>query len=311
MTGHLAATPDRSQSARRSSAPAPAGRRLCFGDFELIASSGELFRRGPDSTSRPVRLQPQPSRVLRYLAERPGRLVTRGELQQLLWGDDYFVDCEQGLNYCIREVRRTLGDRAADPVFLETVPRRGYRFLSRVEVRARPARLLRHGSAPTVTARGREPVASYPKLGKRHVLLIGLTVAAFTAIGTVGVMRGVTENGWWLRLLLPLCGALYLPYVVLTGLASPKVRIGPDWIESYDDRYGERRREQLGELVGVVSEDDRSICFELVDGRELWIRRKHVGRYDWPGVRAELAYRLDFYPADEALPTPTVVSDQS
>lgn len=107
----------------------PTARRLRFAGFELAAESGELFRAG-----EPVRLQPQPAKVLLYLASRPGELVARRRLQRHLWGDDHFVDCEQGLNYCIRAVRRALGDDAAAPRFVETVPRRGYRFVHPVEL---------------------------------------------------------------------------------------------------------------------------------------------------------------------------------
>lgn len=137
MTRHLAMVPDMPPSSTRpaSGFQIRADRRLRFGDFELIASSCELFRRNGDSRLRPVKLQPQPAKVLLYLAERSGSLVSRVELQQHLWGEGRFVDHEQGLNYCIRAVRRALEDDASDPEFLETVPRRGYRFLGRVEER--------------------------------------------------------------------------------------------------------------------------------------------------------------------------------
>ena len=97
---------------------------LRFGDFQLATESGELQRGG-----EPVKLQPQPAKLLQYLAERSGQAVSRPELQAHLWGEKQFVDSEQGLNYCIKSIRRALGDSADSPTYLETIPRRGYRFL--------------------------------------------------------------------------------------------------------------------------------------------------------------------------------------
>jgi DNA-binding winged helix-turn-helix (wHTH) protein/TolB-like protein len=96
-----------------------------FGEFEFDRVSGEL-RRGRAQ----VRLEPQPARVLAVLLEHAGDVVTRTELQQRVWGGDTFVDFEHGLNYCIAQIRTALGDSAAAPRFVETLPRRGYRFVA-------------------------------------------------------------------------------------------------------------------------------------------------------------------------------------
>src|SRR5215471_4669491 len=98
-----------------------------FGDFELDPDVGEL-RRGD---SRVV-LPDQPLRILRRLLERPGELVTRDEFRQELWPGDTFVDFEHGLNAAVRRLRAALGDEADLPRFIETVPRRGYRFVAAV-----------------------------------------------------------------------------------------------------------------------------------------------------------------------------------
>lgn len=97
---------------------------LRFGEFELRLDSGELFRAGV-----PVKLQPQPARVLELLVRRSGEVVSREELRRHLWGEDVFVDFEHGLNFSIQQLRRALGDSAAAPRFIETVPKRGYRFI--------------------------------------------------------------------------------------------------------------------------------------------------------------------------------------
>src|SRR5262245_22572138 len=106
----------------------PRDRRLRFAQFELDLEARELLRDG-----RPVRIQPQPLRVLEILVAQPGKVVTREELRQQIWDEATFVEFDQGLNYCIRQIRLALGDDAASPVFVETLKKRGYRFAAPVE----------------------------------------------------------------------------------------------------------------------------------------------------------------------------------
>src|SRR6266576_2021239 len=101
---------------------------LRFGVFELDTAAGEL-RRQDDR----VKLAPQPLKVLELLARRSGEVVTRNEIRDHVWSGDTFVDFEQGLNFCIRQIREALGDNADTPRFIETLPKRGYRFLMPVE----------------------------------------------------------------------------------------------------------------------------------------------------------------------------------
>jgi DNA-binding winged helix-turn-helix (wHTH) protein/tetratricopeptide (TPR) repeat protein len=105
-----------------------------FGPFELALETGELRRDGA-----PVKLQPQPATVLALLATRPGELVTREEIQQRVWSGETFVDFEHGVNFCIKEIRAALGDSARAPHYVETLPRRGYRFVAPVEAAVEPA----------------------------------------------------------------------------------------------------------------------------------------------------------------------------
>lgn len=97
---------------------------LRFGRFELNTTSGEL-RHGGDL----VKVAPQPLKVLEVLLRKSGDVVSRDEIRQHVWCGDTFVDFEQGLNFCIRQLREALGDSAESPRFIETLPRRGYRFL--------------------------------------------------------------------------------------------------------------------------------------------------------------------------------------
>lgn len=101
---------------------------LRFGMFELDPAAGQLYRNG-----RLVRMQPKPFRLLCLLADHAGKLVTREEIQKELWTSDTFVDFEQGVNFAIKQVREALAEDADRPVYIQTVPRRGYRFLAPVE----------------------------------------------------------------------------------------------------------------------------------------------------------------------------------
>jgi len=106
------------------------GRKIVrFGDFELDLRAGKLFRGG-----RPVKIQPQPLRVLAVLLESAGETVSRESLRSRVWGDATFVEFDQGLNYCIRQIRLALHDGASKPLYIETLPKQGYRFIARVEV---------------------------------------------------------------------------------------------------------------------------------------------------------------------------------
>lgn len=100
---------------------------LRFGNFELDTRVGELRRDG-----RTVKLQPQPMKMLVVLAQRAGQVVTREELQSAVWGHDTVVDYDNGLNWSVRKIRETLGDDPLNPRFIETVPRKGYRFVAPV-----------------------------------------------------------------------------------------------------------------------------------------------------------------------------------
>ena len=107
--------------------PASSSRQVRTGLFEIDLASGQLHKNG-----RKLPLQEQPFRVLAILLERPGEVVTRQELQARLWPADTYVGFDEGLNTAIRKLRTALGDSAGNPRFIETLPRRGYRFIAPV-----------------------------------------------------------------------------------------------------------------------------------------------------------------------------------
>ncbi len=105
----------------------PAGRIIRFGSFEADFQEGKLTKAGVR-----IHLQEQPLQILALLLERPGQIVTREEIRQKLWSRDTFVEFDDALNTAVRKLRAALNDSADNPRFLETVPRRGYRFIAPV-----------------------------------------------------------------------------------------------------------------------------------------------------------------------------------
>ena len=98
--------------------------KVAFGPFQLDTRCLELWKDG-----RKMRLRPQPCRVLAVILSRPGRLVTRDEIRLAIWPSDVFVRFDLGLNSCLKQIRRALGDTARSPTYLETLNGRGYRFI--------------------------------------------------------------------------------------------------------------------------------------------------------------------------------------
>jgi Tol biopolymer transport system component/DNA-binding winged helix-turn-helix (wHTH) protein len=149
-------------------------RYVRFSVFELDVETRELRKAGAR-----VNLPEQPLQVLESLLARPGALVTRDELRQRLWPGDTFVDFEHGLNAAVKRVRDVLGDSADTPRFIETVPRRGYRFICPVAVE--PVEETK-GSAPLVTTQGAPP----PR-----------RTWVFLVLGGLGLVALATGIAWW------------------------------------------------------------------------------------------------------------------
>ena len=102
-------------------------RLLRFGVFELNLDTEELRKEGIA-----LKLGPQPFKVLAILAGRSGQIVSREEIRQEVWGDETYVDFEHGLNQCVKQIRTALNDNSSRPLYIETLPRKGYRFLAPV-----------------------------------------------------------------------------------------------------------------------------------------------------------------------------------
>jgi TolB-like protein len=167
---------------------------LRFGVFALDVRTGELRKRGTK-----LRLQGQPLQVLATLLKRAGELVTREELRSEIWPADTFVDFDHSLHNAIARIRETLGDSAGAPRFIETLPRRGYRFIERVdEVKPEaPTSPLRHNR--DVDARGIQAIAVLPledlsgEPGQEY-FADGMTEALITCLAKIKALRVISRT---------------------------------------------------------------------------------------------------------------------
>ncbi len=184
-----------------------------FGLFEADAASGELFREG-----RKLRMQEQPFQVLIALLERPGEVVTREELQQRLWPSDTYVDFDHSLNTAINKLRDTLGDGAANPRFIETLPRRGYRFIAPVQLANSKVSIPQ--TAPTAVVQmpqvgGAELPQAHPATAR---ILFGLLQVMYLVFYTLAL--------WRLDEVLQTAGQIHLGAMLIIPLVLVSALIG-------------------------------------------------------------------------------------
>ncbi|MGD8375956.1 MAG: winged helix-turn-helix domain-containing protein [Acidobacteriota bacterium] len=210
----------------RTTGGSPAG-RLRFGPFTFDPRTGELTRDGA-----PARLAAQPARVLGVLLRRPGTLVSRESIQEELWGAETFVDFDQGINHCIRRIRAALGDRAGGARYLETVPRKGYRFVAPVDWIDPPA-------APPV----KSPVLAAARWSGAGIL--GIVILAALLAFALGSRSSGGAAGSLPRLVV-------LPFIDL-GEQPADARIGHALTEELIARLGRQYSGRLGVIARTSS----------------------------------------------------------
>jgi len=154
-------------------------RKTRFGAFELDLRSGELYKHGIR-----LKLQDQPFQVLALLLEHAGDVVTREELHQKLWAADTFVNFDTGLNSAIKKLRDVLADSAEEPRYIETLPRRGYRFIAHVENGDLPAPVPIEKRLATVPLLGPKP-----ELSNKRRIIVAAGVAAFLIVAAIVTWR--------------------------------------------------------------------------------------------------------------------------
>jgi len=245
-----------------------------FGEFELNEQTFELRRNGA-----PVRIQQQPARVLAFLLQHRGTLVTREQIRLAIWGEDTFVDFEQGLNFCVRQIRLALNDQADKPSYVETLPRLGYRFAGKMEGGAeggetREEKRLRIAVVPVEDLSGQ--IESY--------FAAGLTEDMISALSRIDPAR-------------------------LRVTAVPKIDSGDGMADHLDRLQRELNLHYL--LRGSVRRSGdtlriTAILHDLCDRSVLWSETFNRKAYDLLAVQEEVTQRVSESLAVELFPSVTV-----
>jgi len=235
----------------------PPSPSIRFGPFELDAAAAELRKKGTL-----IKLQPQPLKILFLLIQHAGQVVTREEIQQSLWSDSTFVDFERGINFSINQIRGALADNAERPRYIETLPRRGYRFVAMV---------TQEGQVKEV------PIVAAPSAGDSRIATggngVGMATASELLVPTLPIVTPTT--GWrkW-RLVLTAVGAGiallgFAGFAIYRGVfRNPRISFENLQISKLTD---DGKVEQL-----AISPDGRYVAYAVRDAAESGLRVRQV-----------------------------------
>jgi len=228
-----------------------------FGVFELVQPTGELRRDGAS-----VNLQEQPLQVLRALIEEPGRIVTREELRQKIWPANTFVDFDHGINNAIKRLREALEDTAAAPRYIETLPRRGYRFVGKIE-----------RETPRMRALAVLPLVNLSPDAEQEYFAEGLTDALITTLAKIGQLRVVSRTSSMLyksrnkplrEIARELAVDAFIEGTMLR--AGPRVRITAQLIDVRNEEklvWAENYERGLGDVLALQADVASAIAREV------------------------------------------------
>ena len=226
-----------------------------FGSFELDAVAAELRKNG-----MLIKLQPQPLKVLFLLIQHAGQVVTREEIQQCLWSDSTFVDFERGINFSINQIRGALADNADKPRYIETLPRRGYRFI---------AELKQEGSAKEVPSAHAPVAANYPAAAGGN----GANASPVPVSFVPALTRVVVTTGWsrWRLILAGVTAAIgFLAFAGFTAyravFRSPRI--------SFEKLQISKLTDSGGAVDVAMSPDGRYVVYAMraAEGSSLRLR---------------------------------------
>lgn len=238
--------------------PSAAVAPIRFGTFEVDVEGRVLRKRGLN-----VKLRTQAFEVLAELLQRPGETVTREELQTRLWPSDTFVDFDHGLNKAINRLREALGDSAEEPRFIETVPRRGYRFIGRLETPKRGNDPATPMPAIIRSKQSRPALRWIPRMVAAAALMVVCVVLALY------IRHPAPATQWFRSSLLPPPGGAFLPRhfaVSADGARLVFSAFGPDgrsglWLRAFSVAEAHRLDNTDGGQYPFWSPDGRSIGF--------------------------------------------------
>ena len=240
--------------------PRSSGGIVRFGAFELDEEAGELSREGVK-----VPLQEQPLQILQILLEQPGKVMTREELRKRIWRSDTFVDFDHGIYNAIKRLREALGDTAETPHYIETLPRRGYRFIGAVstgsQARSEPIRSL--AVLPLENLSG-DPEQEY--------FADGLTESLITSLARIGALRVVSRTTamHYKRVHRPLreiARELQVDGIVEGAVlrSGDRVRISAQLIDARNDTHiwAESYERDLRDVLGLQAEVTQAIARQV------------------------------------------------
>ena len=207
---------------------------ITFGDFKFQPETGELF--GLEDEAPRTRLPPQPAKLLSLLIEREGEIVPRELICREIW-DESNVDLDQRLHFCVRQIRSALGDSASNPKYVETIPRRGYRWL----VRCQPA--ATSGSLEDSDVSAPYPVRKFDKTQKQ--IVIGIAVLSFMLLAWIGIQLG-RQSG------------------AQTAQKTPRIRIAVMPFEAKPETGWPPETRQIGEMLVLRLFDEGPAESEII-----------------------------------------------
>jgi TolB-like protein/Flp pilus assembly protein TadD len=234
----------------------PSHRRVRFGSFEIDEIAGELRRDGVK-----IRLQEQPFQILQILLEHPGDLITREDLRKRVWPSDTFVDFDHGINNAIKRLREALGDTAETPRYVETLPRRGYRFIGRTEC-----------ELPKIRSLAVLPLEDLSRDPEREYFADGLTEALITILAKIGDLRVISRTSAMQykgvhKPLREIAMELDVDTVVEGTVlrVGPRVRITAQLIDAVKESHlwAESYEKDLRDVLSLQSEIAQSIAREI------------------------------------------------
>jgi TolB-like protein/Tfp pilus assembly protein PilF len=233
------------------------GAAVQFGIFEADLRAGELRKRGVR-----VKLQEQPFLVLQILLEHPGQVVTREQLQQRVWPTDTFVDFDHGLNNAVKKLREALSDSAETPRYIETLPKRGYRFIGELE---RTSRKLRSIAVLPLENLSNDPEQEYFADGMTEALITNL--AKISALRVTSRTSAMQYKGVHNKSAREIAGQLGVDGIVEGTVvrSGERVRISAQLINTHTDTHvwAESYDRDLRDILALQSEVARAIVQEI------------------------------------------------
>ncbi len=242
--------------------PASSKRAVKFGVFEADLAARELRKSGLK-----IRLQDQPFQVLAMFLENPGQVVSRDELRRKLWSSDTFVDFDNGLNTAINKIREVLGDSAENPRFIETLPRRGYRFIGAASAAATPAHAEARIESLVVL-----PLENLSRDPEQDYFADGLTEALITNLAKISalqvVSRATAMHYKGARRPLPEIARELGVDVVVEGTVQrfgDRVQISAQLVQAATDTHlwAENYERDLRDVLALQAEVARAIAAEI------------------------------------------------